>query len=119
MLRVALYKGFYECGLADTRRSDYGDNLRGWVEGKAIDLRNVEALFFYLERPSAGTIFLQIGLRESYLMGADCLLCQSPWFRVGKSFGVSVCRNFSALAMVSCLNWYVPPVCFFFSFVLR
>lgn len=48
MLGVALDEGFDQGGFADAWRTDDGDDLRGRVGGKTVDLGDMEALFFDL-----------------------------------------------------------------------
>ena len=53
MLCVAFYEGFDEGGFADTWRADNSDDLRGRVEGEAVNLGDVEAFLLDLEGISA------------------------------------------------------------------
>lgn len=48
MLGVASYQALDECGFADARGSDDGDDDGGCFFGEAVDERDVEALFFNL-----------------------------------------------------------------------
>ena len=98
-----------------TWRANDSDDDGGRLLGQAVNQRNMEPLFFNLERIS---ILLSRAKDESYIMRARCLLLQTSWVGVGKGFGI---RTYAVVNARTASNagGNQPPECFFFSFALR
>lgn len=75
MFCVSLDQGFYECGFADTRRTDDSNDDGRSLFRQAVDKRNMES--FFLD-----------------IVGADSLLGQSTGIGVSKGFGVTISSMF-------------------------
>lgn len=65
MLGISFDQGFDECGLADARRSNDGDDDGGSFFGQAVDEGDMEAFFFDLDLYKLNVVSQSLAIHTS------------------------------------------------------